>query len=666
MVSLFPPKTPLRLQVNPIECGAACLGIILDYYGYQNQQHELNELLGISRNGSDALSLVKGIQHYGLKAEAKRRSALDLKDTSKPSILFFDSCHFVVLEGYKLSKYFINDPAQGRYCLNDTDFRRRYSGIEIEIEGNRVDKKLSFSGEHIAFGTMGFSFGALLVLLLMSISSAFSLPSSRAAISLSCALLFALFAMWYLLKHLFLGRINTQEAHFQTQFMDKCASLRPSFFETRPFSRYQELLSAIDTASEKIVGNYRSMLGGMLFALVGAQIFVCWIFSLLLIAYIFLCWALTAIQSFQVMPIPHVPNLKALIHHFLDMDAMGQKENVIQEYLAKDYTVIRFYYNEYKRKKYWLIIVFIVALLCFIIECLLGYYFTSNGILLVSLSLFLAVSYNLCLLCSTPRADNFRTSLLLEMRSEPKLGSTEPGISVSIDEGRFFYPGHERAIFEHLSISLKEATVYALVGGPRSGKSTLQKILGQKLTLNAGTMRLGNEKQQPLKCTLIDDDAELFSGSLLENVRVYETSFSEYDVTEALRLAVIDELFFNRPMGLLASIDQGGANLSGGQKKRLLLARALIHRPQLLLLDNFFDSLDDACSTQVLHNLKTLKQTVVFTSFRDHELALADQVIFIDKGQVKIAPHTVWMSDNQAYRALISAPLVRHDDANQD
>lgn len=671
MMSLFLPITPVRLQVNPIECGAACLGIILDYYGYQNQQHELNELLGISRNGSDALSLVKGIRHFGLKAEAKRRSAWELKNTVKPSIVFFDSCHFVVLEGHRYKKYFINDPAKGRYSLGGADFRRRFSGIEIEIHGKAIDKKPLLCGEQLVFGSLGFSLGAFLSLLLMSLSSAFSLvhDSGFTSLSFSCALLIIFFAMWYCVQIFFLRNITTHEAHFQTDFMDKCARLSPSFFETRPFVRYQELLSSIDSAPMKIMSNYRSSLSGILIALWCAQCLVFWVFSLMLAGYIFLCGIFVAINIIQKTPTPKTPNLKDLVHHFLDMDAMGQKDSVIKEYLLKDYEVISSYFNENNRKNYWLNILLVISLLFFFTECFLGYFYLrsgaiSHGALLASLSLFLAVSYGFWLLFQVRSHDSFRDALLQEMKSEPKPARAEAGIIASIRQGSFSYPGQEKPIFERLTLELKEATIYAIVGGPRSGKSTLQKILAQKLPLR-GEFLLGGDEQNPIKCALIDEDAELFCGSLLENVRVYETSFLESDVTEALRLAVIDELFFNRPMGLLASIDQGGANLSGGQKKRLLLARALIHKPELLVLDNFFDSLDDACAQQVLENLKTLQSTTVFSSFRSHELAMADQVIFIDNGHAQMAPHSVWMSQNQSYRALVSEPLVRHYDANK-
>ena len=195
------------------------------------------------------------------------------------------------------------------------------------------------------------------------------------------------------------------------------------------------------------------------------------------------------------------------------------------------------------------------------------------------------------------------------------------------------------------------------MGEPLCGKSTLLKILGQKLNLNLGTLLSPNKDRNTIKYSLIDDDAQLFEDSLLENVRVYEHRFGERDVSQALQLACVEELFFNRSMGLLAPIERGGVNVSGGQKKRLLLARALIHQPDLILLDDFFSSLDDNCAHKILTNLNNLTSSVIFTSFKENQLAMADEIIFIDQKNIVTASHLFLMANNQRYHQLIGKVL---------
>lgn len=127
-------KTCERRQLNPIECGAVSLGIILQYFGLFVSNKELSKRAKISRNGSDMSSLIDAAKFYGLAGKAKRVIANDVKKIKQLSILFFDNSHFVVLEGYFLGRFYINDPALGRYCLDEKQFRARFSRVLITFD----------------------------------------------------------------------------------------------------------------------------------------------------------------------------------------------------------------------------------------------------------------------------------------------------------------------------------------------------------------------------------------------------------------------------------------------------------------------------------------------------------------------------------------------------
>ena len=150
------------------------------------------------------------------------------------------------------------------------------------------------------------------------------------------------------------------------------------------------------------------------------------------------------------------------------------------------------------------------------------------------------------------------------------------------------------------------------------------KINRPKLSWNSGSQTFGKNH---IRIALIDDEADLFEGTLLENIRLFDKSTSEHLVIDALSQACATELFYQRPMGLLATIQAGGSNLSGGQKKRLLLARALVHKPDLIILDEFFETLELELAEKIIKNLRASRQSVIFSTQRPEEEKLADHII---------------------------------------
>ncbi len=280
MLKRFGFRTPIRLQINPIECGAVALGIILDYYRYPNTQSQLNTVVGISRNGSDAAALIKGAKHFGVQASGKMLSASEIKTSPKPSIAFFDSCHFVVLEGYHFGKYFINDPASGRYSLDDKEFRHRYSGVEISIKGQwqAPRPRTPFGIGNFSIGIMG---GILLGVFIFSLTKTLSLMHGAPlnVLLISCLGLALLFSMYLCLtRFLMIATIDKKETEFQQKFIAHSTKLNPAFFETRPFARYRAVIDSISSMTP-----HRSVIFGAIFSLCLFQALVFWPFSLILI-----------------------------------------------------------------------------------------------------------------------------------------------------------------------------------------------------------------------------------------------------------------------------------------------------------------------------------------------------------------------------------------------
>ncbi len=127
-------RTPILLQLENTECGAACLGIILAYLGKWVPLQELREACAVGRDGASAADIVKAARVYGLQPSAWRKELHQLPPMKIPLILFWEFRHFVVLEGVENGRYYVNDPAVGHRIISEDEFDRCFTGVAMEME----------------------------------------------------------------------------------------------------------------------------------------------------------------------------------------------------------------------------------------------------------------------------------------------------------------------------------------------------------------------------------------------------------------------------------------------------------------------------------------------------------------------------------------------------
>ena len=128
-------KCPTVLQMESLECGAACLSMVLRYYGRSVPLEQLRLDCGVSRDGSNAGNIARAGRKYGLKTGGYRMTTEDLlKDGEYPCVLFWEYNHFVVLMGIKNGRFYINDPARGVFVVREEEFRSSFSGVVLQFE----------------------------------------------------------------------------------------------------------------------------------------------------------------------------------------------------------------------------------------------------------------------------------------------------------------------------------------------------------------------------------------------------------------------------------------------------------------------------------------------------------------------------------------------------
>ncbi|MER6014539.1 ABC transporter ATP-binding protein [Streptomyces bluensis] len=225
----------------------------------------------------------------------------------------------------------------------------------------------------------------------------------------------------------------------------------------------------------------------------------------------------------------------------------------------------------------------------------------------------------------------------------------------------FRYPGAEEPVLRDVTLTVRPGEVVAVTGSAGAGKSTLLGLMGRRFDPTSGAVRLrGTDVRALGRADLAGaigyapQQPHLFSGTVASNLRYAKPGACDEELWRALRMACADAFVAELPDGLDAPVRQGGSNFSGGQRQRLAVARALVHRPAVCLLDDPFSALDQATEARLRTALDGEAMTAVVVTQRVSALRAADRVVVLDEGRlVGIGPHVDLLDSCPAYREIV-------------
>lgn len=244
-------------------------------------------------------------------------------------------------------------------------------------------------------------------------------------------------------------------------------------------------------------------------------------------------------------------------------------------------------------------------------------------------------------------------------------------LSLRFNDVSIFPPGGGNAVLSHCTFEAKAGEIVALVGTTGSGKSTLAGLVPRLSEANEGAVEISGSDNQwiNVKSLVLPDlrksvhavpqEAFLFSDTLAANLRLAAPEATEEDLLWALQMASASELLTSLNEGLNTKIGDRGITLSGGQRQRVCLARALIGRPRILVLDDATSALDAVTERNVLNNIRNLKvqgqaTTVLVIASKLSTILLADKVLFLSEGHIAAAgTHQSLVKTNAQYRELM-------------
>ena len=264
--------------------------------------------------------------------------------------------------------------------------------------------------------------------------------------------------------------------------------------------------------------------------------------------------------------------------------------------------------------------------------------------------------------------DATETAGAAQLVADKAVGS--PGL-VEFRGVAFAYPGAEEDTLSGIDFTAEPGTTTAIIGGTGSGKSTLVQLIPRFYDVTAGQVLIDGvdvreAAQHELRNRIgyVPQKGNLFSGTIADNLRYGKEGATQEEMEEAVRVAQAAEFIDEKDEGLAEPIAQGGTNVSGGQKQRLAIARALIRRPDIYIFDDSFSALDFATDKALRAELEKYAagSTIIIVAQRINTIMNADQILVLDKGRIAgKGNHSQLMKECSVYQEIARSQLSEEE-----
>ncbi|WDH98472.1 ABC transporter ATP-binding protein [Paenibacillus urinalis] len=243
--------------------------------------------------------------------------------------------------------------------------------------------------------------------------------------------------------------------------------------------------------------------------------------------------------------------------------------------------------------------------------------------------------------------------------------------TLEFDNVSFKYPGAEEYALKDISFTAQPGEITAIIGGTGSGKSTLLALIPRFYDVTEGSVRVNgidvkDISQQELRSKIgyVPQKAVLFTGTIADNIRYGKEDATEEEIRHAAEVAQAAEFISGMEEGYESMISQGGSNVSGGQKQRLSIARALVRRPEIYVFDDSFSALDYKTDAKLRAALvdETVNSTVIIVAQRVSTVRDADRILVMDEGViVGSGTHDELLRNSEVYREIVSSQLSEEE-----
>ncbi|OZC58112.1 ABC transporter ATP-binding protein [Rhodococcus sp. 15-725-2-2b] len=282
----------------------------------------------------------------------------------------------------------------------------------------------------------------------------------------------------------------------------------------------------------------------------------------------------------------------------------------------------------------------------------------------VMMASFIAMMVPRASVCADRISEVLATESSVVLPDKPKTFTSSPG-TVELVNAEFSFPGAEYPVLCGVNLRAEAGKVTAIIGGTGSGKSTLVNLIPRLIDVTGGEVRVGGVDIRELdldllrsEIGLIPQKPYLFSGTIASNLRYGKSDATDAELWEALEIAQGADFVRAMPEGLETPVAQGGTTVSGGQRQRLAIARALVRKPSIYLFDDSFSALDLTTDANLRAALKAVTRDacMIVVAQRVSTIIDADQILVLDDGKpVGVGTHDQLMADCPTYAEIVDS-----------
>ncbi len=707
-------KVPVVMQMEALECGAAALCMVLAYYGKWVPLEIARRDCGVSRDGSKASNIVSAARSYGMEVAGYQFEPEELRREGVfPCIVHWEFNHFVVLDGFKGGKAYLNDPAKGSYSVSMEHFDEAFTGVVLMLEpgpgfepGGKPKSVLAFARSRLrgteismVFAVLTTMIGALVGILNSGFSRVFLdvlLPGRNPAwvgpffAALGLLTLIQLAAAW--IQAIYSLRLNGKMAAVgSADYMWKVLKLPMAFFSQRMAGDIQSRKEANASIAAQMLNTVAPLTlntGMMVFYFV-VMLRYSWLMTLVGIAAVLSNTALSRFISNRRINITRVilrdqGKLAGATVSAMDMietiKASGAEDGYFEKWAGYQASVNTQNVRYEKLNQYLGILPQAVTGVLNTLVLVLGVWLTMRGEFTVGMIMafqgfmgaFMAPAGQV--ISAGQQLQEMRTSMerVEDVMAYPEDASFDERPkaekydklkgNLTMRHVTFGYSPLSPPLIQDFNLELEAGRRVAFVGASGCGKSTLAKLIAGLYQPWSGEILLDGKPMSEIdrsvltgSVAVVDQDIILFEDTIANNIKMWDASIEDFEMIMAARDARIHEDIMQREGGYQYRISEGGRDFSGGQRQRIEIARVLAQDPTMIILDEATSALDARTEYEVVKSIEDRGISCVVIAHRLSTIRDCDEIIVMDDGKVvERGTHDELMALDGAYRALVS------------
>ena len=711
-------KVPVIIQMEALECGAACLCMCMAYYSKWIPLEQVRKDCGVSRDGSSAANILAAARNYGFEADGYKVEPEVLREEGEfPCIVHWEFDHFVVVNGFRGNKVYLNDPARGNCVVSYERFDEAFTGVcilltpteEFEPSGKRrtvwsfASKRLKGAKAAMWFMTATTLIGSLVAILTAVQSRIFldeMLEGNEPQLFLPFILCLSILALIQIvmewIKAIYSLRINGKmDIVGNSTYMWKVLRLPIEFFSQRMAGDIQQRKDTNAMIAEQIVNIIAPLLLNsimMVFYLV-VMLRYSWLLSMVGILSVLIQLLLSRVIASKRINITRVMmrdkgKLTGYTVSGLEMieniKATGAENGYFEKWSGYQASVntqnVRFTKIQY----YLGMVPSLVAEVLNVTVTVLGVWLVIRGEftpgMIFAFQGFLAsfMSPAVSLISSGQQMQEMRTNMeriedvmeypddevmdndtedVDEERSYTKLSG-----NLSMRHVTFGYSRLEPPLIRDFNLELKKGQSVAFVGASGCGKSTLSKLISNLYQPWAGEVLFDGKSASQIdrsvftgSVSVVDQDIILFEDPISDNIKMWDNSIEDFEMILAARDAQIHETIMQREDAYKHKMIEDGKDFSGGERQRLEIARVLALDPTIIVMDEATSALDARTEYEVVHAIRERGITCIVIAHRLSTIRDCDEIIVLDHGDVvERGTHDQLMALDGRYKQLVS------------